>query len=148
MKTSSYQSKEKKEKPIQCYYYNGLGYTKPNCLILRVTLAAQTPAVPPVSNPPSLGGGGYTRGRGFSRGGSQRERSYYPWKGGRELDKRDCRSKVNAIGLIGDQGVEERRPLNRMANSALAMFPMRMENIEVWGVFDTAAEISIVKAGI
>jgi hypothetical protein len=55
---------------------------------------------------------------------------------------------VNVIRLINNQGVEERRPLNRMANSVLAMFPMRMENIEVWGVFDTAAKISVVKASV
>jgi hypothetical protein len=110
--------------------------------------AAQTPAVPPVSNPPSPGGGGYTRGRGFSRGKSQRGRGYYLWKGGKGPNKSDCRLKVNVIGLIVDRGVEERRSLNKMANSALAMFPMRMRNIEVWGVFDIAAEISVVGAGV
>jgi hypothetical protein len=92
--------------------------------------------------------GGYTGGRGFSRGGSQRGRGYYPWKGGRGLDGSNCHSKINAIGLISDRGVEERRPLNRMANSALAMFLMRMGNIEVWGVFNTAVEILVVEVDV
>jgi hypothetical protein len=131
VKTSSYRSKEKKEKPIQCYHCNGLGHTRPNCLILRETPAAQTPAVPPVSNPPGPGGGGYTGGRGFSRDGSQKGRGYYPWRGGREPDRSDRHSKVNVIGLIGDWGVEERRLLNKMANSVLAMFLIRMGNIKV-----------------
>jgi hypothetical protein len=98
---------------------------------LRVTPATQTPTVPLMSNPPGLGGGGYTRGRGFSRGRSQRGRGYYPWRGRRRSNRSDSRLKVNVIRLIGDWGVKERCPLNKMANSALAMFPIRMGNIEV-----------------
>jgi hypothetical protein len=55
---------------------------------------------------------------------------------------------VNAIGLIGDWGVEERRLLNKMTNSTLAIFPMRMGNIEVWGIFDIATEILVVVTGV
>jgi hypothetical protein len=58
-----------------------------NYPILRVTPAAQTPAVSLVSNPLGPSGGRYTGSRGFSRGGSQRGKGYYPWMGGKGLIK-------------------------------------------------------------
>jgi hypothetical protein len=136
VKTFSYQLKEKKKKLIQYYYYNRLDYIRLNYSILHVTLAAQIPMAPLMSNLLGLSSGKYTKDKGFSRGKSQRKKSYYFWKSRKRLDRSDCHSKVNMIRLIGNWGVKERCLLNKMANSVLAIFLMRKENIEVWGVFN------------
>jgi hypothetical protein len=48
---------------------------------------------------------------------------------------------VIKVTMMEDQnGVE----LVSLANSQSVMFPMQMENKELWGIYDTAAEISLV----
>jgi hypothetical protein len=52
---------------------------------------------------------------------------------------------VIEVMIIKDQsGVE----LVSLANSQLAMFPMRMKNEELWGIYDTVTEISLVEKEI
>jgi hypothetical protein len=43
--------------------------------------------------------------------------------------------------MMGDQN---RIELVSLANSQLIMFPIQMKNKELWGIYDIAAEISLV----
>jgi hypothetical protein len=138
----------KRDGKIQCYKCGGFGHMRINYISKKVMTQPSNLGIRQPNPRTSSNGSGITNSQGQPRANTPPTRGWKRGSGGwgRGDGKRrgvGRQSQVNVIEVttMGDQS---RVKLVSLANSQSAMFPMRMGNEELWGIYDTAAEISLV----